>query len=59
MEEQHETKYNEEYFKMQKFKKEYHLLKGNLSAKLEFIELMPYYELGFERKLLIRNVTCS
>jgi hypothetical protein len=28
MEEQHETKYTEEYFKLQKFKKEYYLLKG-------------------------------
>jgi len=52
MEEQYESKYTEEYFKLQKFKKEYHVLK-------EFIELMPYYELGFKRRLFIRNVTSS
>lgn len=28
MEEQYESKYTEEYFKLQKFKKEYHVLKG-------------------------------
>ena len=28
-------------------------------TNLEFIELMPYYELGFKRRLFIRNVTSS
>lgn len=44
---------------MQKFKKEYHLLRGKKVINLEFIELMPYYELGFRRRLFIRNVTSS
>lgn len=57
MEEQYENRYNEAYVKSQKYKQDYHLLKSKTIFNLDYIDLKPYYELGFRRRLMIRNVT--
>jgi hypothetical protein len=59
MEEQFETQYNEEYAKLDKSKKEFHLLKSKKLFNSDYVDLMPYFELGFRRRLMIRNVTVA
>lgn len=46
--------------KLEKFKKQYHLLKSMFYVNMkDYVELMPYYELDFKRRLMIRNVTAK